>query len=167
MSGLGGLRAWLTKLLKRRRRFRDGSQIGLADGQLWTFPAPPNGSEIEGGPFATEYEPLVQAVSEAQSGPERGLAELALAIFLLDHNYCLSTIDYQRLLGFEPGFPDSAEWQRAIHRVAQEHIHSLEAPSVVLVATSQSALPAPPAGLGRLVVWARNHLPSRWWSFDS
>ena len=102
----------------RRSSFRSGSPIQLSDGQTWIVPSPPEESERNAAPFKTDYTDLIQAIIEAEGGSEQCLAELAFAIFLLDHNYSLSPADYQRLLD-----PGTSDWQFAFHEIAQEHMH--------------------------------------------
>ena len=151
--------------LSRRPAFRDGMQIRLADDQTWTFPAPPKASESAEAPFGTDYRGIIQAIMDASDHSEEGFAELALAIYLLGCNYCLSPPDYERLLGFASGSPESTAAQFAFHRIAQEHIHSfLDASGVVW----HSKEVAPTTGrLGRLVAWLRVHLRFGWSSVDS
>jgi hypothetical protein len=153
------------EVLSRRSWFREGRKIRLADGQTWTLPAPPKASEWKTVPFGTEYSGLIQSILEAEEEHEQRLAELALAIFLLGHNYSLSPADYERLLGFAPESPDSTKWKLAFHDIAQEHLHSyLDASRVP--PDGRPVMPTP-GRIARLLSWLRNHLPSRWFSFDS
>ncbi len=145
------------ELLSRRSRFREGTQIRLADGQLWTFPSPPKASAREVSPFGTEYTGLIQALHEAGDRPEEVLTELALAIYLLGHNYSLSPEDYQRLLGTKSECPDPAGWQVAFHDIAQEHLRSFRGSSHFL---ETSPLPSISKTFARLLDRLRRVLPS-------
>ena len=149
----------------RRPMFRNGVTIRLADDQLWTFPAPPKHSESEYATFGPEYVGLIKATMEAYDSSELRLAELALVIFLLGHNYSLSPADYQHLLGFAPESLESTASQLAFHDVAQQHIQSFLETFGTSWKTGQVV---PKRGrVSRLVAWLRNHSPSFWWSFDS
>jgi hypothetical protein len=153
------------ELLKRRRGFWDGAKIALADGQLWTVPAPPKASERESGSFGIEYVGLIQAVREADSTSELRLAELALAIYLLGENYSLSSIEYERLLGFMPGSQELTGWQDRFHRIAEEHLESMA--GVAEGHVDRELLAVEHGWLARLLVRLRNRVLSRWWSFNS
>jgi hypothetical protein len=149
----------------RRSSFRQGRRIRLADGQTWTLPACPKGSEWKAVPFRAEYTDIIRAILEAEDRSEQRLAELAFAIFLLGHNYHLSPADYERLLGSNPESPDSRDWHLAFHDLSQEHIHSfLNASGVSLV--DRPFLPKE-GKFSRLWAWLRNRLRSRWFSFNS
>ena len=151
--------------LSRRPAFRDGVKIRLADDQVWTLPSPTKPSESETGSFGPEYPDIIQAIIEVTDSSEQRLAELALVIFLLGHNYNLSPLDYECVLGFSSGSPESAAAQLAFHRVAQEHLHAFLDASGVPWDCQEVA---PTRGrVSRLVAWLRIHSPFRWWSFDS
>jgi hypothetical protein len=155
----------LNELTCRRSSFRQGRRIRLADGQTWTFPAPPQGSEWKSLPFGAEYTDILQALQESEDSAEENLAKLALSIFLLGHNYHLSPVDYERLLGSTPASPDSSELQNAFQYLAQEHLHSyVDASGDALV--DRRLLPAQ-GRFSRVLAWLRTRLPSRWSSFDS
>ena len=111
------------ELLSRRREYRAGRQIRLADGQYWTFPAPGDreGIAVED---RDEYQGFIRAVLEAEDGSERLLAELALAIHLIGVNYKLSSENLAFLLTFPRGSKELAESQRAFAELAREHIQS-------------------------------------------
>jgi hypothetical protein len=149
----------------RRPGFRQERRIRLADGQMWTLPAPPRASERESPPFGSEYTDLVQAIMEAEDGSEQRLAELAFAIFLLGHNYSLSPSDYSQLLGFPPESSELTDWQVAFHHIAQEHLHPFLDTARFPLETGP-VLPRP-GRFARLLAWLRNRLPFRWWSVDS
>jgi hypothetical protein len=153
------------ELLSRRSVFRHGRKIRLADGQAWTFPAPITELEWNAAPFGAEYTGLIRAIIEAENASDQHVAELAFAIFLLGHNYCLSSTDYGRLLDFDSASRDSTDGQSAFHRISQDHLHSLSRTSCRHL---DSRPDVPTSGkFSRLVVWLRNHSPFRWWSVDS
>jgi len=155
----------LAEFPSRQPSFRHGRQIQLADGQTWVFPAPPKGSEWKAVPFGAEYTDIIQAILEAEDSSEQRLAELAFAILLLGHNYRLLPGEYERLLGSTPESPDSSDWQIAFHHIAQDHLRSFLDMSGV---TSENEPLLDAQGrLSRLLAWLRNHLPPRWFSFDS
>ena len=143
--------------LSRRPSFRDGVKIRLADNQIWTLPAPPKQSEAEAASFGTEYIDIIQAFMDVNDDSERCRGELALAIYLLGYNYCLTPPDYESLLGFTSESPDATAAQSAFHRIAQEHIHSfLDASGISWNRTEV----APTTGrFSRLIAWLRIHLP--------
>jgi hypothetical protein len=141
---------------RRRPDFRDGTRIRLADGQKWTLPAPPKPTERIVGPFPPQYDDLIQAVRESETASDRRLAELALAIFLLGHNYRLSATDYEQLLGFAPESEQLADWQSAFGRIAQDHVDSAEFDFTNPLVDQR---PSPSAGrLARLRIWLRNYV---------
>jgi hypothetical protein len=113
----------LDEATARRGDFRPGRVIRLADGQGWTFPAPPEGPDGPTG-FGPTYEPTVAAIWEAEDDTERLRAELALAIGLLARNYDLDPEAYQALLDYPPGNPGLAKMQCAFHELACEHVQS-------------------------------------------
>jgi hypothetical protein len=149
----------------RKPSFRQGRPIQLADGQTWTFPAPPKGSEWKSMPFGAEYTDLIRAILEAEDGSEQGLAELAFAILLLAHNYRLSPADYERLLASTPESPDSRDSRDSFHQIAQDHVHSFLDFSGI--ASVERSLLDAPGKFDRLFCWLRNRLPSRWFSLES
>ncbi len=153
------------ELLKRRRGFCDGAKIALADGQLWTIPAPPKALGLESEAFGIEYVGLIQAVREAESLSELRLAELSLAIFLLGENYSLSSSEYERLLGFMPGSQELAEWQNRFHRIAEQHLESMA--GVADGNVHREPVAVEQGWVTRRLVWVRNRLPTRWWLFNS
>jgi len=155
----------LDEASSRQSSFRQGSEIQLADGQTWVFPAPPEGSEWNAAPFGAEYSDLIRAISEAEDGIEERLAELAFAIFLLGHNYRLSPADYETLLGSTPKSSGLRDWQVAFHQFAQDHLYSFLNNFAVFSQTGP--LLEKPGRVSRLSAWLRNHLPFRWFSFES
>lgn len=100
---------------RRRKGFRDGRLIRLADGHSWTFPNPTD--EPPEPPLVA----LVRAVFEAEDRPDRLRCELALAINLLARNYDLSSADYRTLLRFPAGSPDLEQAQASFHALAVDH----------------------------------------------
>lgn len=105
----------------RRRDFRPGRAIRLADGQEWIFPgprcSPPGALDFEAAADAA----TVTAVFEAFEPPDRRRAELALAIRLLGHNYRLGPGDYRALLTHDRESPALAATQNAFHELALEY----------------------------------------------
>jgi hypothetical protein len=137
----------------------------MADGQMWTLPAPPTALEAKTETFGAEYAGLVRALIEAENSSEQCIAQLALAIFLLGCNYSLSPADYQRLLGSTPECSTATDWQLAFNRIAQEHLDSflnIDGPPL-------DSRPVPPTSgrLSRLLAWLRNRLRYRWRPIDS
>jgi hypothetical protein len=151
--------------LSRRSGFREGTKIRLADGQMWTMPAPPGPSEWPTSPFDAAYTDLMRAIEDTQTRHERSLAELTFAIFLLGHNYCLSPDAYERLLGFSPGSHELTEWQSAVRSLTQQHLQSLVSASVLDLGRMPTF--SRPRRFFRLFTWVRDHLPPRWWFIDS
>jgi hypothetical protein len=111
------------EFLSRRGSFCWGNAIELSDGQTWIFPPPPKKSEQTAVSFGSAYNDIIQAMLEAEDRSEQYMAELSLAIFLLDQNYDLSPDQYQRVLGSNTSSPAMSDWQRAFHEIAQEHMH--------------------------------------------
>jgi hypothetical protein len=136
----------------RHPDFLEGIPIRLADGQMWTFPAPTacrDGAGAGATPDAatdSEREALVAAVLEAEDRAERLRAELALAIHLLARNYRLGPADFLALLEFSPGDPALAALQRAFHEMALEHVRG-ERPADLARGTWEPAPhgPGPPS----------------------
>jgi hypothetical protein len=110
------------ELSSRRRTFRAGDEIQLCDGQAWVLPAQPEQSELSQAVFGRDYAGLIKAILEAEDYSERCIAELSLAIFLLEHNYDLSPLDYHNLL--EPGTETgrSSDWRGPFHEIVNQHI---------------------------------------------
>jgi hypothetical protein len=150
---------------RRRTGFRNGTIIRMADGQMWTMPAPLTVLEQENPPFGTEYTDLIRAIEQAESRRERLLAELSFAIFLLGHNYCLSPADYEQLLGFSPDSPDLFEWQLAVRRVTEAHLQSLADASCLRV--DRTPILPRQGCFWRLKAWIRDRISSRWRSLNS
>lgn len=117
-----------------------GIPARLADGQIWDLP----GAARAGGPDPA-VEGLVAALWEAEDEVERGRAELALAIALLDRNYALGPAEYRELLEAEPGCPAASDLRRTLRAVADEYSRA--------VSTAPGTIPAP-ASLGQRL-WAR------------
>lgn len=122
----------LDEKTRRRAEYRPGQAIRLADGQDWTFPAPPDPDGLDaGGPaascdaFGPVYEALIHAVCDAEDWDDARRCELALALYLISHNYELDAPDYQALFGFEPGSAELARAQAAFHALAADHARRL------------------------------------------
>ena len=101
----------------RRSRFCPGLAIRLADDQSWNLPD----SDCPGisGP---EYDSLVGALQEAGDDDDRLLAELALAIYLLDYNYRFSPDDYAAVLDERSGEGPSSVLRESLRAVATAHV---------------------------------------------
>jgi hypothetical protein len=144
----------------RRPKFREGTNIRLADGQTWTLPAPPKPSEWMSPPFEAVYTDLMHAIEETDDRQQRTLAALSFAIFLLGHNYCLRPEDYQQLLGFRPDSAALFEWQSALCDVTEKHLRSLaDAPPIdgdcgTELGRARRFL--------RIRAWLQQRLPFRW-----
>jgi hypothetical protein len=145
----------LDEMSRRRADHRPGTAIRLADGQCWTFPAPPDpGPEADAtGGFESSYDALVRSVLEAEDCDEGRRCELALAICLLSHNYELDSFDLQGLLSFPANSPELSRIQEAFHALALEHIQALQARQPAAV---------PEARRGRVGSLLRNGL--RFWT---
>ena len=85
---------------------------------MWTLPTSSDAWRGDRASRRTEYTGLLQAIVEAEDDAERGLAELALIVFLLGENYSLSATDYQRLLVFAPETEKAKAWKLAVKLVA-------------------------------------------------
>ena len=117
-----GITGVVDEVSSRRSRFRPGKPICLTNDQEWTFPAPTADSEFAVESAAAEYLGLINAVQEAEDQSERRLAELALAIFLIDLNYQLSSSDLENLFTFQPRSRELADSQHAFELLARDHI---------------------------------------------
>lgn len=115
----------------RRPGFREGAQIALADGQLWTIPAPPDPAFASEPPFGSEYRGLLHAIRESEDVAEASRAELALIIFLLRLNHDLKSDQLRSILTFRPDTPQSLAARHAFHVVAAEHLRNAPCPQVV------------------------------------
>jgi hypothetical protein len=149
----------------RRPSYRKGVNIRLADDQMWTFPAPPKASEASSSPFGSEYIGLVHAIMESEDASERGLADLAFAIFLLGVNYSLTPSEFEHLLNFTPESSEASIAQSALHDIANEHVSSF-LKSSNLSWVGGRVVPAP-GRFSRFLAWLRSRSPFPWWSFDS
>jgi hypothetical protein len=150
------------QLRGRRSDFHTGKGIRLADGQVWTFPAPAEqGSSSSGPAFGPDYFELIRAILEAEDSSEGRLAELALAMFLLGHKHPLASAEYQRLFMFEPNSPELADSQSAFHDLARDHVEYLVATG--LFSRSTRAGKNSPGAFARFLNRLRNHWPIRGW----
>ena len=105
----------IDELLCRRPNFRAGREIKLADGRRWTFPAPQDRAGSPDGDLDDEYVGLLRVIWEAEDIHERRLAELALAIYLIELNYQLSPAQLEFLFTYRSGSPELADSQRVRH----------------------------------------------------
>jgi len=146
----------------RRSRFQSGNTICLANDQEWTFPAPRADSEFAVESAEAEYLGLIHAVQEAEDQSERRLAELALAIFLIELNYELSSTDLANLFTFQPRSQELTNSQHAFESLARDHILSLaRRGKLPLPAPSPSAERQPPGS--RILAWLRSRGLMRKW----
>jgi hypothetical protein len=109
---------------RRRPSFCAGDEIQLADGQTWMLPPPPTISERATMQSESSYNGIIRAILEAEDRSERGLAELAFVIFLLQRNYYLSPADYQRLLDSRMRTTGYSDWQTDFQHIAQQHLNT-------------------------------------------
>jgi hypothetical protein len=106
----------------RRTDFHAGTEIKLADGRSWTFPAPRVSWDVSPDASGNEYLGLLRAVREAEDRQECCLAELALAIYLIVQNYDLSAAQLESLFTFPPGSQELVDSQQAFSALAFEHV---------------------------------------------
>jgi hypothetical protein len=111
--------------LSRRAEFQAGTEVWLADGYLWKFPAPRVPWHTPLDESGNEYLGLLRAVKEAEDRQERDLAELALAIYLFVQNYELSPGQLEFLFTFPPRSKELADSKRAFSALAFEHVRCL------------------------------------------
>jgi hypothetical protein len=78
----------------RRRDFREGARVRMADGQDWRFPAPP-----ERG-LDAQYDALAESLDGAEDRDDWLRIELAISILLLARNYDLKPGDYTSIFDF-------------------------------------------------------------------
>ncbi len=79
---------------------------------------------------ASQYEALLEAVTEAATEPEGRRAELALGLFLLEWNYVLGPADYEALLSAPEGSRRLSQIQSDLHGVAWLHVTTRPRPRV-------------------------------------
>ncbi len=122
------------ELSSRRSTFRGGRGLRLADGEVWNLPHPAAMPAGVGG--EATHRDLARAICEAENEHERGLAELAFAIFLLNLNYDLSHEDLQGLLSFEPGSDALRDWRVGLRAVVDSHVEHLQGTPLVVPAST-------------------------------
>lgn len=149
------------ELGRRRPTFWGGRGIRLANGEVWNLPGPEAAFRSNEG--RTSYPALARAICEADGESDRGLAELALAIFLLNLNYDLSSADLQELLAFEPGSDALRGWREALREMAASHVKFLrEVSSADPTSTASDARKIKHPRVGsRLLSWLRAPTLSR------
>jgi hypothetical protein len=107
----------LNEVALRRPGFFPGTTVRLTDGQNWTLPGPACPRCC-----GDEYEALLEAIREAGDDAERLLAELALAIYLMECNYHLTPASYEALLDGPSKGPLLRQMQHGFHGVAATHV---------------------------------------------
>jgi hypothetical protein len=132
----------IDELIWRRADFRAGREITLANHQPWTFPSPHKRPGLASRDPADEYFGLLRAVREAEDLHERRLAELVLAIYLIELNYQLSPSQLEFLFTFRAGSPELADAQDAFSALAGEHLQLLY-PEAILPLPSSVDRPSP------------------------
>lgn len=161
--GTGVPRVMIDEALRRRGNFQPGMEIRLADGQAWSFPVADVVSPLLSGSAQEEYLGLLRVHAEAEDRAERGMAELALALFLIRLNYSLESAQLASLFSFAPGSPALAEAQAAFQSLAHEHLRPFQVPKPDLAAAG----PRSPGFLGRCLGRIRTALPPRRWFLGS
>jgi len=150
------------QLKGRRPDFHSSRAIRLADGHVWSFPAPAeNGVPSPETAFGAEYLDLIRAILEAEDSNEARLAELAFAMHLIGRNRPLTPAEYQRLFMFEQESQALTESQDGFRDLARDHVDYLVATGTL----SRPAWAGEPAhgALGRLLSRLRNQWPIRTW----
>ena len=150
------------ELSSRRSRFRPGNPICLANDQEWTLPAPVADSEFAVESAEAEYLGLIHAVQEAEDQSERRLVELALAIFLIELNYQLSSTDLANLFTFQPRSQELTNSQHAFESLARDHILSLARRGKLPLPASSPIAERQPTGR-RVLAWLRSRGLMRKW----
>ena len=151
---------------RRRKNFQPGTEIRLADGQAWTFRDAAGASGPVSDRVRGEYMGLLRVHGEAEDLSERQLAELALALFLIELNYDLNAEELQALLCFPAGSPALAAAQDAFHALATEHRRAFQAPAADVQPEPLPGSPLP--GLwARGTSWLRNLWSARRWSLNT
>ena len=127
----------------RRADFRNGPELLLADGQLWTLADRfPQGED-------PEYDRTVRAVFQAQDEFERLLGEMAVCILLLSRNYSLEPEQLRRILSFPAGDPALIRQQQSLRAIiedqARRHATEIDAGlGAELAASADWERPDPP-----------------------
>ena len=136
----------------RRSDFHNRKGIRLADGRVWTFPAPAERwSSSPDAAFGADYLGLIRAILEAENEDERRLAELALAMLLIGLQHSLTSSEYHAFSSSSPYSQELADSQAGFHDLALDHVEYLKATGffwdrpirpVLLPACSAAARPA-------------------------
>jgi hypothetical protein len=146
----------------RRSDFHTRKGIRLADGRVWTFPAPAErGSSSPEAAFGADYLGLIRAILEAENQDEGRLAELALAMLLIAHEHPLTPSEYQRLFLFEPNSQELADSQAGFHDLALDHVEYLQATGFFSSPAGEAS--HIPGVFGRFLSRLRNRWPVRVW----
>ena len=154
------------EMICRRPDYRAGTEIMLADGQTWVFPAPWQPTLSSDHHLDDEYKGLLRVVCEAEDLPESRLAELALAIYLIELNYHLGSQELRSLFTFRSGSHELTRSQTAFGALAREHLLSLY-PGARLSEPPSSSWPARHGLCARLRVRFRGLRSFRRWFLTS
>jgi hypothetical protein len=113
----------LNETTYRSLSFQEGTEVRLADGNVWTLPAAAPLLEQDGTSNEADesLSGLLDGVLEAEDRSEQLRAELALAIHLLGRNYRIGPRQYQAILAFAAGSPLLGASQEAFHAVALDY----------------------------------------------
>ncbi len=106
----------------RRLNFRPGTPVRLPDGQVWSFPKPPESSAFDFEGFGRDYPEVLKAIEEAEDPSEQRRGELVLAVDLLDRNYDLRPAQLRSLLDCPSGGEEARRLQQAFAGLALEHL---------------------------------------------
>lgn len=118
----------------RRPEFTPGPSIRLADGGPWVFPSPVPQTVMDD----RSYQAAIEAIREAETEPERQLAELVLGMLLLRLNYELTSSELRSLFLFESNDPVLANVQAELRDLANAHLAACR-----VVADPQSSILEP------------------------
>ena len=151
-----GVKGVVDELTSRRCRFRSGTSIRLADDQEWVFPAPTADPEFAVESAGVEYLGLIRAVQEAEDQNEARLAELALAIYLIELNYELGSAELASLFTFPPRSKQLAASQHAFESLAREHVLAAAVHERLYQRTPSSGSAGRQIGQ-RIASWLRDH----------
>lgn len=105
----------------RRAAFRSGTEIVLADGQLWTL-----ADRFKEGDDP-EYDEALRAVFSSQDHAERLLAEMVVCILLLSRNYVLTPEQLRELLSYPASDPKIKQHQNSLRELIEAQAQRYDA----------------------------------------